>query len=232
MATGKRDGTGPPLRISAWLPPGLALGGLAVLATFVHGAGRLLIVWAATCSLAVLLVLLVLLARRRPAKVSGVRPETDSALTGEPDDASPAIAELSPATDPQAVPLPSDPHEEAASGAVSGPAGGAGQLAIAETSASLELRVLTAAEAASVLRVDADLITRAIRDGEFPGNRIGSQWRVDYGALARWLQGKYRDPACPVRPHQNSSGTARAEQIRNACDRAVSEPIRRFDHAA
>jgi len=197
----------PRLRISAWLPPGLALGGLAVLATFVHGVGRLLIVWAATCSLVVLLVLLVLLARRRPAEASGVRPETESALTGEPDDASPAIAELSPATDPQAVPLPSDPHEEAASSAVSGPAGQEGQLATAETSASLELRVLTAAEAASVLRVDADLITKAIRDGEFPGNRIGSHWRVDYGALARWLQGKYRDPADPP-------GSPSPEQLR------------------
>jgi excisionase family DNA binding protein len=198
---------GPRLRISAWLPPGLALGGLAVLATFVHGAGRLLIVWAATCSVVVLLVLLVRLARRRPVEASGVRPGTESALTAEPDEASPAIAELSPVTDPEAAPLPSDLHEEAANSALCGPAGQEGQLATAETSASLELRVLTAAEVASVLRVDADLITRAIRDGEFPGNRIGNHWRVDYGALVRWLQGKYRDPADPP-------GSPSPEQLR------------------
>lgn len=197
----------PRRRISAWLPPGLALGGLAVLATFVHGVVRLLIVWAATCSLVVLLVLLVLLARRRPAEASGIRAETESAPTGEPDDAPPAPAGLHPATDAQAVPPPSDPREETASSAVSGPAGRERQLATAETSASLELRVLTAAEAASVLRVDLDLITGAIRDGEFPGNRIGNHWRVDYGALVRWLRGKYRDPADPP-------GSPSPEQLR------------------
>jgi len=54
-----------------------------------------------------------------------------------------------------------------------------------------ELRVLTAEEVASALRVDADLIITSIINGELPGNRIGSHWRVDQRALTRWLEGPY-----------------------------------------
>jgi excisionase family DNA binding protein len=55
------------------------------------------------------------------------------------------------------------------------------------------LRVLTAAEVASVLRVDIDAIILAISSGELPGNRIGTKWRVDQEALIHWLQGAYRN---------------------------------------
>lgn len=58
---------------------------------------------------------------------------------------------------------------------------------------SSELQVLTADEVASILRVDKDAVIRSIGAGEFPGNRIGEDWRVDSGALVRWLQGAYRD---------------------------------------
>jgi hypothetical protein len=56
-----------------------------------------------------------------------------------------------------------------------------------------ELRVLTADEVASILRVDKNSVIRSIGAGDFPGNRIGEDWRVDSRALVRWLQGAYRD---------------------------------------
>jgi excisionase family DNA binding protein len=57
----------------------------------------------------------------------------------------------------------------------------------------VELRVLTAEEVASVLRVDTALIITSITTGELPGNRIGGHWRIDQGALTRWLQGPYAE---------------------------------------
>jgi excisionase family DNA binding protein len=56
-----------------------------------------------------------------------------------------------------------------------------------------ELLVLTAEEVASVLRVDLDLVITSISNGELPGNRIGSHWRIDQRALVQWLQGAYGD---------------------------------------
>ena len=53
------------------------------------------------------------------------------------------------------------------------------------------LRVLTATEVAAVLRIDRDVIITAISNGELPGNRLGSHWRVDQSALIRWLHGAY-----------------------------------------
>jgi excisionase family DNA binding protein len=55
-----------------------------------------------------------------------------------------------------------------------------------------ELRVLTAEQAASLLGVEAEVVKASISSGEFPGNRIGTHWLVEQGALARWLQGTYR----------------------------------------
>ena len=216
---------GPWLRTSAWLPPGLALGWLAVLARFVHGVGSLLAAWAATVSLVVLLA-------RRPAASSGGPPETKSDPAAAPDHTSPTPADTTSPTTPQNGPTTSDMEEGAADGmahsasaaenaatptsdspdstsghssradpapppglapggTVSGATGRTEQLATAEVVVTLALRVLTAAEVASVLRVDEDVIITAIGNGELPGNRIGYHWRVDQGALARWLQGKY-----------------------------------------
>lgn len=194
VANGESDGMGTRPRISAWLPPGLALSWLAVLATFVHGGGRLLAVWAATALLTFLFVLLILQVWRRIGGASGTRPHTSSDLAAAPGGSS-GTAELAPATSSQTAPLPSETEEGTAGKPASGTAGQTAQLATTETPAVLELRILTAAEVASMLRVDTGVITKAISDGEFPGNRIGSDWRVDQGALTRWLQGKYRDPA-------------------------------------
>ena len=65
---------------------------------------------------------------------------------------------------------------------------------------TLGLRVLTATEVAAVLRVDTDVITTAISNGELPGNRVGDHWRVEQGALARWLQGAYGHVSNPRSP--------------------------------
>ena len=208
---------GPWLRISAWLPPGLALGWLALLATFVRGVGTLLTAWAATVSLVILVVLHV---QRRPAALS--------------DSVSPTPAVPASSIAPQTAPTPSDMEERAAgtprlasaaenatapasrnpdstsglgSGAgpaprdsaprsapdstASGAVGQTEQLATTEIAVMLGLRVLTAAEVASVLRVEANVIIKAISNGEFPGNRVGDHWRVDQAAVGRWLQGKY-----------------------------------------
>ena len=193
VANGESDRMGTRPRISAWLPPGLALSWLAVLATFVHGGSRLLAVWAATALFTFLFVLLILQVRRRIGGASGTRPQTGSDLAAAPEGSS-ATTELSSATSSQTAPLPSETEEGTAGKAASDTAGQTAQLATTEALAVLELRILTAAEVASMLRVDTGVITKAISDGEFPGNRIGSHWRVDQGALTRWLQGKYRDP--------------------------------------
>jgi excisionase family DNA binding protein len=162
------------------------LGWLAVLATFVHGVGNLLAAWTATVSLVVL--------------IAWRRPTTPPAFPGAPPAAD--RAPKSPDTDQG----PPDHEREAAGGAtnpanstpgntLSGKTDRAARRSTAEVGGLPGLQVLTAAEAASVLRVEADEIIAAINNGELPGNRIGSHWRVDCGALARWLQGTYGDLA-------------------------------------
>jgi excisionase family DNA binding protein len=92
---------------------------------------------------------------------------------------------------------PSSPPGPARRTTVSEAAGQTRQPATTAIATTLGLRVLTATEAASVLRVDTNVIVKAITNGELPGNRIGNQWRVDQGALTRWLQGKYETTAEP-----------------------------------
>ncbi|MGH3296566.1 MAG: hypothetical protein ACRDP7_32715, partial [Trebonia sp.] len=74
------------LRISAWLPPGLALGWLATLATLVHNVALAVAYWGATVSLAVLSLLVARLLqwawrRRRQAPPGGASSGT---VTGQP----------------------------------------------------------------------------------------------------------------------------------------------------
>jgi excisionase family DNA binding protein len=222
--------------MSAWLPPGLALGWLAVLATFVRGVGALLAAWAATVCLAVLL------ARRRtetsPGDPSeaGQDPVAPEHASGSRDAPTPSrVSPPTPAggdgglrdgatdsagtTEKAVGPAPHDPHPESAPGSPGAPVpvgsppraepGGTvpglsvptEALATGQIVATLGLRVLTADEVASVLRVDAKVIVAAISSGELPGNRVGTHWRVDQGALTRWLQGRYGTAA-------GSSGSA------------------------
>jgi excisionase family DNA binding protein len=228
--------------MSAWLPPGLALGWLAVLATFVRGAGALLAAWAATVSLAVLL------AQRRTGTSPGDPseadrdPEAPERASGSGDaPTSPRVSPHTPAggvgalrdgatdsadtTEKAVRPAPHDPDPEPAPGspgtpvpvgspppavlgaAVPGLSAPTGQLATGEIVATLGLRVLTADEVAAVLRVDAKVIVTAISSGELPGNRVGTHWRVDQGALTRWLQGRYGTAA-------GSTGSASPTELR------------------
>jgi excisionase family DNA binding protein len=50
-----------------------------------------------------------------------------------------------------------------------------------------EPEILTATEAATLLRVDADELVAAADRGELPGRRIGTQWRFSRAALLAWL---------------------------------------------
>jgi excisionase family DNA binding protein len=231
VANGKSGKTRPWPRMSAWLPPGLALGWLAVLATFVRGTGSLLAAWAGTVSLAVLL------GRRRSAALPSAETADRPAVLGGVE--IPSSGQADPASAPisQAAPGPDGPEQTgtvmdsseaqepfgeqekgpAATGqsvgatmardssALRGPnlarasgprptARPAARPRPGESAGIQGLRIFTAAEVASVLRVDVDTIVRAISDGELPGNRVGSHWRVEQSALVRWLQGTYEDP--------------------------------------
>jgi excisionase family DNA binding protein len=223
----------PWLRTSAWLPPGLALAWLAVLATFVHGVGNLLAAWAATVPLIVLLARWRPTARRNnPAENAGgsALPQTPGSSapgstpplahdttpgpsrgeegtgggaahpTSAVEDAATSVSpsnESSSGSGSEAEPSQSNSTSEAAAPGTSAflTAGQTGQAGGTDIAVTLGLRILTVAEVASVLRVGADEIVTAISNGELPGNRIGSHWRVDQGALARWLQGAYGDLA-------------------------------------
>jgi hypothetical protein len=201
MGTEDGDGKNPWLRVSAWLLPGLALGWLATLATLMHGVAMTLAAWGATVSVVLLAVVLMHWLRRlmhslRRSRAAGggggggdlaaengdaAGQETAKASTKFPPD--PAEPTLPPAPEKSLAPPVTnpDPHP--------GPWVGT---PIVPGSAVPELRVLTAEEAAAVLRVDAELVKASISSGEFPGNRIGPHWLVEQGALARWLQGTYR----------------------------------------
>lgn len=207
MANGKSDGTRRQPGISAWLSVGLALGWLTVLALFVRGISSLLTAWAATVYLVVLLV------RRRSASLSSTGTADQPTAQTDPmaEAGRAARAEKSvvgrelageqegvsskpdhSVGSKEAADLSTDRSRGFADGAGTGTAPAAPvQPGMEESARTLGFRVLTAAEVASVLRVDVDAIILAIRSGELPGNRIGRDWRVDQDALARWLQGSY-----------------------------------------
>jgi excisionase family DNA binding protein len=205
VANRKSGRIGPRLRVSGWLPPGLVLGCLAVLATFTHGPVKLLVVWTVASGLIVLAAVTVWSLQRRatsPTAAAQFKPAAEDLVEAAgPGQAShvaastergngPGPAPAPPTTPPlhgiPSVPAPSPPVP-ALSPQPSAPA-------VAELAVALGLHVLTTDEVASVLRVDTTAIARAISNGELPGNRIGGDWRVDLGALRRWLQGRYPGP--------------------------------------
>lgn len=228
MANGKSDGTRPRPGFSAWLSIGLALGWLAVLATFVRGSGSLLAAWAATISLVVLVIRHSAVspggetANQVVAQAARVTPGSEMSESEVARGIAPGSADanrlIGKAGNPVSPQEPSGRQERApgttghpvcqsqaqdppATGGVHDVRGlGTGRVPgpVAQQRPSeartLDLRVLTAAEVASVLRVDIDTIIGAISNGDLPGNRIGNQWRVDYEALVRWLQGTYGKP--------------------------------------
>jgi excisionase family DNA binding protein len=224
MDTRKSDGRGPWyrvsewLRVSAWLPPGLALAWLATLATFIHNTGVMLAAWGATVSL----VLLVVILARRPTPRRHDSSSATTVEAGVTSPA--LRSSVSTGTAPMGAPGPPETSgvshsparidgeaEEAHGDAISPPSPGGTATRRPSTSTdpalpdkayppaqaglvTPELRVLTAEEVASLLRVDLDLVTRSITSGKLPGNQIGIHWRIDQGALMQWLQGSYEDP--------------------------------------
>jgi excisionase family DNA binding protein len=196
-------------RVSAWVPPGLAVALLATLATLIHSTRIMLVVWGAT----VALVLLVAPVARRaytsrgrdvPGAASVTAVPVGTVPTGPVPADTGSTGTRAPTADDQAA-APSAPHT--ASGTAVDPGGAArpsvdtGQTAAATTYPPTAsgpimpgLLVLTAEEVASVLRVNLDLVITSISNGELPGNRIGSDWRIDQRALVQWLQGAYGDP--------------------------------------
>jgi excisionase family DNA binding protein len=224
MDTRQSDGRGPWLRVSewlrvsAWLPPGLALAWLATLATFIHNTGVMLADWGATVSL---VLLVVILARRHaPRRHDSSGATTAKAGVTSPAPRSSVSTGTAPMGAPGPPATPGVSHSPARiegkgegshGGAASPPSAGGTATRPPSIStdptlpdetypsaqaglATPELRVLTAEEVASLLRVDLDLVTRSITSGKLPGNQIGSHWRIDQGALMQWLQGSYEDP--------------------------------------
>ena len=53
--------------------------------------------------------------------------------------------------------------------------------------------VLTAAEAAALLRIDDEALLAAAAGGELPGREIAGEWRFSRAALMAWLGGEDRD---------------------------------------
>ena len=53
--------------------------------------------------------------------------------------------------------------------------------------------VLTAGEAAALLRIGEPELREAAERGELPGRRIGSEWRFSRDALIAWLAGAPAD---------------------------------------
>jgi excisionase family DNA binding protein len=178
------------LRVSAWLPLGLALAWLATLATLVRSVGSALAAWGATVS-AILLAVLLIHRLRKGSSADG-----DDPVAGNEDAAAGKTAQAS-------TPSPADPAESALRPTPAESPGTSEKnpdpdpglrvgTPVVPGSPVPELRVLTAEEAASVLGVDAELVKASISSGELPGNRIGPHWLVEQGALTRWLQGTYK----------------------------------------
>ncbi len=50
--------------------------------------------------------------------------------------------------------------------------------------------VLTAKEAAQILRVGRNILNRMFRDGEIPANKVGRAWRVDRDVVLAYLHNR------------------------------------------
>lgn len=184
------------LRVSAWLPPALALGWLATLGTLIHSVAVAVGDWAATVSLVILLLLLT--RRRQPP------PHSDSSRTtpAQPVSAGTAVtgsaaAEARPGGESPPPITPDNPsgapHIEAAP-VSAGPGTATGPPHAVSIVAS-EFRILTAGQVASVFGVDERMVIEAISNGHLPGNQFGGKWLIHQGTLVRWLRGSYREPA-------------------------------------
>ena len=57
-----------------------------------------------------------------------------------------------------------------------------------------QIRLLTLAEAASLLHVSTRTLQRMIRSRDLPALKVGGQWRLRESQLAEWIQGRERRP--------------------------------------
>lgn len=53
-----------------------------------------------------------------------------------------------------------------------------------------DLKLLTAAEIAKILRMNRQVILRKLQSGEIEGYKLGKDWRVEEGKFREWLQSK------------------------------------------
>ena len=61
----------------------------------------------------------------------------------------------------------------------------------APTSVGGEKRLFyTLKEAAALLHISPETYYRGVREGRFPGRKVGGQWRVPCGALHRYAEGE------------------------------------------
>jgi hypothetical protein len=210
------------LRLSAWLPPGLALGWLAILATLVHNLAVALADWGATVSSVMLFFLLVLLLSRRrqpsprgafPGNATGQPVSTGSAATAtatasvipsgaEANSGGETQVPIAPGSPSRAPEMPPHAPTPAAASASARP-GTAGDVTTRHqprpspvvSPIVSELRVLTAGQVALAFGVEEGLVIDAISNGQLPGNQFGGRWLVHQGTLVHWLRGSYREPA-------------------------------------
>jgi excisionase family DNA binding protein len=62
---------------------------------------------------------------------------------------------------------------------------------LAPTSVGGEKRLFyTLKEAAALLHISPETYYRGVREGRFPGRKVGGQWRVPCGALHRYADGE------------------------------------------
>ncbi len=60
-----------------------------------------------------------------------------------------------------------------------------------------QIRLLTLAEAASLLHVSTRTLQRMIRSRDLPALKVGGQWRLRESQLAQWIEGRER-PSVPT----------------------------------
>ena len=50
------------------------------------------------------------------------------------------------------------------------------------------MEILTAKEAAEILRISARTFQRLVRSGQLPARKVGEQWRVERSELEQWFK--------------------------------------------
>ena len=117
---------------------------------------------------------------------------------------------------------------------------------------SEELKLLTAAETAEILRLNPQVLLRKLQSGEIPAYKIGKDWRISKAQLLEWLErhsnlhssspnrlaGPFFSPRTgklKAIPAQRKKRTAVLEVILNEfepnrvyAEKEINETIRRF----